>query len=86
MTTSRIDKWLFCARLYRSRVLAQHAAGSGKVRLNGNRVEKPGQAINPGDVLTLGKGADVMALKVLALATRRGGAPEARKIYEILTN
>ena len=84
MTVARLDKWLFHARFYRTRLLAQAAASAGKVRLNGNRVEKPGHAIKPGDVLTLGRGAQVMAVRVLALAERRGPASEARNLYEIL--
>jgi ribosome-associated heat shock protein Hsp15 len=89
MTGARLDKWLFHARFYRTRLLAQAAASAGKVRLNGNRVEKPGHAIKPGDVLTLaipfgGRGAQVMAVRVLALAERRGSASEARNLYEAL--
>src|SRR5689334_5532838 len=41
----RLDKWLWQARFYRSRILAQEAAVSGRVRVNGNRVEKPGVGI-----------------------------------------
>ncbi|MBN9589866.1 MAG: hypothetical protein BGN85_06245 [Alphaproteobacteria bacterium 64-11] len=82
--SARIDKWLFCARFYRSRALAQAAASSGRLRLNGNRVEKPAQNLRPGDVLTLGKGGQVVALKVLALAERRGPASVAKGLYEIL--
>ena len=84
MTTARIDKWLFCARFYRTRSLAQAAAAAGKVRRNGVRLDKPGHAVKPGDVLTLGKGADVLAVRVLALATRRGSATEAKTLYEIV--
>ena len=83
-SVSRLDKWLFCARFYRTRSLAQAAAAAGKVRLNGVRQEKPGHVVKPGDVLTLGKSAQVMAVKILALAERRGSATEARKLYEIL--
>jgi ribosome-associated heat shock protein Hsp15 len=81
---SRLDKWLFCARFYRSRSLAQAAATSGKVRLNGTRQDKPGHAVKPGDILTLGKGAQVMAVRIVALAERRGSALEAQKLYEPL--
>jgi ribosome-associated heat shock protein Hsp15 len=81
---SRLDKWLFHARFYRTRPLAQAAASAGKVRLNGVRVDKPGRAIKPGDVLTLGRGAQVMAVRVLGLAERRGPASEARNLYEII--
>ena len=86
MTTTRIDKWLFHARFYRTRPLAQAAASAGKVRLNGVRIDKPGHALRCGDVLTLGRGADVMAIRVLALAERRGPATEARTLYEIVTD
>jgi ribosome-associated heat shock protein Hsp15 len=81
---SRLDKWLFHARFYRTRPLAQAAATAGRVRLNGVKVEKPGHALKPGDVLTLGKGGQVIAVKVLALAEKRGPAVEARNLYEVL--
>ena len=81
---SRLDKWLFHARFYRTRPLAQAATASGRVWLNGMKVEKPGHVLKPGDILTLGKGADVVAVRVLALAERRGPANEARSLYEVL--
>ena len=89
MTGARLDKWLFHARFYRTRPMAQAAASAGKVRLNGVRVDKPGHAIKPGDVLTMarpvgGRGAEIMAVRVLALAERRGPASEARNLYEII--
>jgi ribosome-associated heat shock protein Hsp15 len=86
MTSSRIDKWLFHARFYRTRALAQAAASAGKVRLNGVRVEKPAHLLRPGDILTLGRGSEVLALRVLALAERRGPAPEAQRLYEIVAD
>ena len=89
MSGARLDKWLFHARLYRTRPLAQAAASAGKVRLNGARVDKPGHVIKPGDVLTLavptgGRGTGILAVRVLALAERRGPASEARNLYEML--
>jgi ribosome-associated heat shock protein Hsp15 len=89
MSATRLDKWLFHARFYRTRPLAQAAAQAGRVRLNGVRIEKPGHAIKPGDVLTLvgslgGRGGQVMAVRILALAERRGPAMEAQKLYEVL--
>ncbi len=82
--TCRIDKWLFHARFFRTRPLAQAATVSSRVRLNGARIEKPGRNIRPGDVLTLGKGADLTAVRVLAMAERRGPASQAQMLYEIL--
>ena len=86
MTATRIDKWLFHARFYRTRALAQAAASAGKVRLNGARVEKPGHLLRPGDILTLGRGGEIVALKVLAIADRRGPAREAQQLYEIVAD
>jgi len=86
VTTIRIDKWLFHARFYRTRALAQAAASAGKVRLNGIRVEKPAQTLKPGDILTLGRGSEIVALRVVALAERRGPAPQARLLYEIVAD
>jgi ribosome-associated heat shock protein Hsp15 len=84
MSGERLDKWLFHARFYGTRPLAQAAASAGKVRLNGMRVDRPGHAVKPGDVLTLGRGAGIMAVRVLALAERRGPHSQARNLYEIL--
>jgi ribosome-associated heat shock protein Hsp15 len=84
MNESRLDKWLFCARLCRTRETAQDAIEAGKVRLNGTRVEKPGHAVRPGDVLTLALGGKVRAVKVQALAERRGPAGPAQALYEAL--
>ena len=81
---NRLDKWLFHARFYRTRPLAQAATAAGRVRLNGMKVEKPGHVLKAGDVLTLGKGGQVIAVRVLALAERRGPAKEAQTLYEVL--
>jgi ribosome-associated heat shock protein Hsp15 len=85
-TSTRIDKWLFHARFYKTRAMAQAAAGAGKIRLNGTRVEKPAQTVRPGDILTLGKGKELLALRILALAGRRGPAPQAQALYEIVAD
>ena len=84
--STRIDKWLFHARLYKTRPLAQAAAAAGKVRLNGTRVEKPAQPVRPGDILVLGKGKELLVLRILALAERRGPAQEAQALYEIVAD
>jgi ribosome-associated heat shock protein Hsp15 len=80
----RIDKWLWHARFYRSRVQAQAAAASGLIRLNGARVEKASASVQPGDVLTVPRGHEVVAIRIEALAERRGGAPEALKLYTVI--
>ncbi len=82
----RLDKWLFHARLCRTRALARQAAASGRVRLNGMRVEKPAHSVKPGDVLTLGRGGEILCCRILAVGTRRGSAGEAQALYEIVAN
>ena len=80
----RIDKWLWHARFYKTRVLAQEAAGKGRLRVNGARVEKAGRGIRLGDVLTVPAGREVLIVRVVAFGERRGPAPEARLLYEIV--
>ena len=82
----RIDKWLWHARFYRTRPLAQVAATSGRLRLNGQRVEKSSTSVKPGDVLTLARGPEVLAVRICAIGERRGPAAEARLLYEILND
>ena len=81
---SRLDKWLFHARFYRTRLLAQAATEAGRVRLNGMKVQKPGHVLKAGAVLTLGKGTQVVVVRVLALAEKRGPTKQAQALYEIL--
>ncbi len=76
----RLDKWLWAARFFKSRSLASEAVQGGKVHLNGQRV-KPARMVRPGDTLRIRRGETEWTLEVLALATRRGPAPEARALY-----
>jgi ribosome-associated heat shock protein Hsp15 len=80
----RIDKWLWHARFYRSRPLAQNAASSGLIRVNGVRIVKPSASVGPGDIVTLPRGRDILAVRVQALALRRGPASEAQALYEVV--
>lgn len=83
----RIDKWLWHARFYKTRRLAQAAACSGVLRLNGARVEKASAAVRPGDVLTVPRGhREVAVVRVQALAVRRGPASEAQALYDVLSD
>jgi ribosome-associated heat shock protein Hsp15 len=80
----RIDKWLWHARFYKTRVLAAAAAQSGRVRRNDARVEKPGLEVKVGDILTLPRGREVVVVRVLACGERRGPASEAQTLYEVV--
>lgn len=77
----RIDKWLWCARFFKSRSLAAEAVAGGKVHLNAQRV-KPARAVQAGDVLEITLGIEVATVKVTAIPMRRGPAAEARLCYE----
>lgn len=78
----RLDKYLWFARMARTRVLAAGLVSAGHVRVNGRKVDQPSRAIGPGDVLTISLHWDVRVLRVLALAERRGPYEEARRLYE----
>jgi ribosome-associated heat shock protein Hsp15 len=78
----RIDKWLWHARIVRTRSAAAALAGSGHVRINGARVEAPAKPVRAGDVVTVALDARVRVLKVTAFAPRRGDAAAGQALYE----
>jgi len=77
----RVDKWLWHARFFKSRASAGQAASSGRLRINGQRCEKPAQPVRPGDVLTFPQERRVRIVRVEAVGTRRGPAAEAQGLY-----
>ena len=82
----RLDKWLWFARLAKSRTLAARLVEEGQVRVNRVKAEKPALTIKPGDVLTLSLGTQIRVLRVLNPGTRRGPAAEASTLYEDVTD
>jgi ribosome-associated heat shock protein Hsp15 len=80
----RIDKWLWYARFFKSRTLAAKLCASHKLRINGALIGKAHATLKVGDILTFPKGAHIRVIKVEALGTRRGPAPEAQTLYEDL--
>ncbi len=76
----RIDKWLWHARVVRTRPAAAALAASGHVRINGQRIDAPSRAVRPGDVVTVALDRAVRVLKVLGFAERRGSADDARAL------
>ncbi len=83
--SQRIDKWLFFARVVKSRSLAQKLVASGGVRINSVKVDLPAATVKPGDGVTISLERRVIVYRVLDPGTRRGPADEARKLYEDLT-
>jgi ribosome-associated heat shock protein Hsp15 len=82
--TQRLDKWLWFARVVKSRTLAAELVTLGKVRVNRVRAAKASQMLRPGDVLTLALAGRVRVLRVVAPGERRGPAVEARRLYELV--
>jgi len=80
----RLDKWLWAARLFKTRGLATQAIGGGKVHVNGVRV-KAGRRVKSGDTLEVTRGNEQMTVVVRGLAMRRRSAPEAVCLYEETT-
>ncbi len=78
---TRIDRWLFAVRLFKSRSLAADAVSGGKVHLNGERV-KPSRGVQPGDTVTFTRGAVDFECVVASIPPRRGPASEAIRCYD----
>jgi len=80
----RIDRFLHCIRLVKSRTLAQALVETGHLRIDGKRVEKSSEPVRVGSVIALPLRDEVRVFRVLALPERRGPAAEARACYEEL--
>ena len=76
----RLDKWLWAARLYKTRSVATDAIARQRVLIAGQRV-KPSRIVQIGDLLSVEKGPYVFELTVLGLDDTRRGAPEASQLY-----
>ncbi|WP_172201500.1 MULTISPECIES: RNA-binding S4 domain-containing protein [unclassified Niveibacterium] len=78
---TRIDKWLWAARFFKTRSLATEAVEGGKVRINGLGV-KPAKEVRPGDRVAFSNGPVSREVIVLGIADKRGPAPVAQLLYE----
>lgn len=81
----RLDRWLWHARVVRTRTLAQKLASDGYVRVNGVRAEQD-RPVRVGDVLTIALERQVRVLQVKALGERRGSATEASLLFEEISS
>jgi ribosome-associated heat shock protein Hsp15 len=81
LNATRIDRWLFAVRLFKSRSAAANAVNGGRVHLNDERV-KPSHGVRPGDNVTFTRSAVVFECVVAAVPLRRGPASEAAQCYE----
>jgi ribosome-associated heat shock protein Hsp15 len=85
MEGQRIDKWLWCARLVRTRTLANALVTAGKFRVNGKRAPKPSRLVHAGDVVTGTRLGKLFVVRVVEGTPRRGSAGIAQSLFEDLT-
>jgi ribosome-associated heat shock protein Hsp15 len=78
--SQRLDKWLWSARFYKTRILAVEAINGGHVHVNGQHT-RPSKLVRIGDEIEISKGPYRWHLVIEALAQRRGPATEARQLY-----
>src|SRR3546814_90744 len=77
----RLDKWLWAARFYKTRSLAAHEVGKGRVLVNGQPA-KPARDVAVDDLVSIRKEDPAVHVWVRALSSVRGPAPVARQLYE----
>lgn len=83
--SQRIDKWLWHARVAKTRTLAASLVAGGHVRVNRAKVSKASQPLRVGDTVTVALNSRILVLRVVQFAARRGPAAEARTLYEDLS-
>lgn len=81
LESMRIDKWLWCARIYKTRSLATEEIGKGRVTINGQAI-KASREVRPGDTVALRQGQVPRTVVVRGLSAQRGPAPVAQLLYE----
>jgi ribosome-associated heat shock protein Hsp15 len=82
----RLDKFLWFARIVKTRALAQAMAENGRIRIGGRVVDRAHAPVKAGDVLSFALRGTVRVLRVEALPVRRGPPAEARALYSELTS
>ena len=81
LASLRIDKWLWCARFYKTRSLAAEEIAKGRISVNG-LAAKASREVRPGDTVVLRQGPMQRIVVVRALSGMRGPAPVAQQLYE----
>lgn len=81
----RIDKWLWFARVVKSRKLAARLVSGGHVRVNARRIETAAKLVQPGDILTIALERQVRIVKVISPGSRRAAFAEAKLLFEELS-
>jgi len=79
-TSIRIDKWLWAARFFKTRSLAQHAVELGRIHVEGQKI-KPAKEVKRGDILRIKRGEETFEIEITAISSIRGAAPFAQQLY-----
>ena len=82
MDRQRLDKWLWHARVVKTRSSAVALVEGGRVRISGIRQKTPSHPVKTGDVLTISLDGRIRVMRVTGFAERRGNAPAARLLYD----
>jgi ribosome-associated heat shock protein Hsp15 len=83
--TQRLDKWLWFARVVKTRTQAAALVTEGCIRVNSIKIDRPAQSVRPGDVLTIALRGRVRILEVVLPGEKRGGAPDAALLFKDLS-
>lgn len=83
--TQRLDKWLWHARIIKTRSLAAQLVEQGKFRINREKVLKPAYIVKTGDVITAAIFGRVRVLRIAGFSAQRGSAAEALALYVDIT-
>jgi ribosome-associated heat shock protein Hsp15 len=81
----RIDKWLWFARVVKTRTLAQKIVRAGKIRANKQKILNPAKLVAVDDVLTITLERQILIFKIVECGSKRGPFIEAEKLYQDLT-
>ena len=85
MEGQRLDKWLWCARFFRTRADAARFCVEGRPRIGGRVIDRAHATVRPGDVLTFALGPRIRIVRIKSLPPRRVGPPAARALYDDLS-
>lgn len=85
LQSQRIDKWLWHARLYKTRSIAQKQVTTGKIRVDREKISSPSRKVVIGNVLTITRERDIKIIEIAGFAERRGPFSQAQLLYKDLT-
>lgn len=83
--SQRIDKWLWHARFFKTRSLAQKQVVTGKIRVDREKISSPSRKVLIGNVLTITRERDIKIIEILDIADKRGPYSQAQLLYNDLS-